>query len=323
MPDRYDQGVIAVLAGGVGAARFLRGVVRIADPTDVTAIVNTADDTVMHGLQISPDIDTVIYTLAEAIDPERGWGLADETWVAMHNLARFAGVIPPQSTAGQTWFNLGDRDLATHLYRTARLAEGATLADVTDELRRAWGLGLRVVPMTNDRVRTLVTLAGDEEISFQEYFVKYRHDVSVESVRFDGADVATPLALQDLEHADAIMIAPSNPLVSIAPLRALRGVDDALVRNRERVVAVSPIVAGSALKGPADRLMRELGLEPSVVGVAKLYSPIASVLVIDERDASLASAVEAHGMRCIVTDTIMSTPKVTTALARTCIEAVS
>jgi len=323
VPDHYDQGVIAVLAGGVGAARFLRGVIRVADPTNVTAIVNTADDTVMHGLHVSPDIDTVIYTLAEAIDPDRGWGLADETWVAMHNLTRFAGVIPPRSTAGQTWFNLGDRDLATHLYRTARLAEGATLADVTDELRRAWNLPLRVLPMTNDRVRTMVTLAGGNEISFQEYFVKHRHDVSVERVRFDGADDATPIALDDIDSATAILVAPSNPLVSIAPLRALRGVDDVLVRNRERVVAVSPIVAGSALKGPADRLMRELGLEPSVVGVAKLYAGIASVLVIDERDAALAPDVEAHGMRCIVTDTIMSTPKVTSALARTCIEAVS
>ena len=323
MPDRYDQGVIAVLAGGVGAARFLRGVVRVADPTNVTAIVNTADDTVMHGLHVSPDIDTVIYTLAEAIDPDRGWGLADETWVAMQNLTRFAGVIPPRSTAGQTWFNLGDRDLATHLYRTARLAEGATLADVTDELRRAWNLPLRVLPMTNDRVRTMVTLAGGNEISFQEYFVKHRHDVSVERVRFDGADDATPIALDDIDSATAVLVAPSNPLVSIAPLRALRGVDDVLVRNRERVVAVSPIVAGSALKGPADRLMREFGLEPSVVGVAELYAGIASVLVIDERDAALAPDVEAHGMRCIVTDTIMSTPKVTSALARTCIEAVS
>ena len=323
MPDRYDQGVIAVLAGGVGAARFLRGVIRVADPTNVLAIVNTADDTVMHGLHVSPDIDTVIYTLAEAIDPDRGWGLADETWVAMHNLSRFAGVIPTRSTAGQTWFNLGDRDLATHLYRTARLAEGATLADVTDELRRAWNLQLRVLPMTNHRVRTMVTLAGGNEISFQEYFVKHRHDVSVERVRFDGADDATPIALDDINSATAILVAPSNPLVSIAPLRALRGVDDVLVRNRERVVAVSPIVAGSALKGPADRLMRELGLEPSVVGVAKLYAGIASVLVIDERDAALAPDVEAHGMRCIVTDTIMSTPNVTSALARTCIEAVS
>jgi LPPG:FO 2-phospho-L-lactate transferase len=165
--------------------------------------------------------------------------------------------------------------------------------------------------------------AAPREITFQEYFVKLRHDVSVESVRFDGADAATPLGLDALESADAILIAPSNPLVSIAPLRSLAGVDDLLRRRRDRVVAVSPIVAGSALKGPADRLMRELGHEPSVVGVARLYAPIASVLVIDEQDAALATAVESEGIRCIVTNTIMSTPEITTALARTCIEAVS
>ena len=318
--------MIAVLAGGVGAARFLRGVIRLPNASDVTVIVNTGDDTVMHGLHISPDIDTVTYTVAEAIDPSRGWGLANETWVAMENLKRFSTVIPPNSSAGQTWFNLGDRDLATHLYRTTRLAEGATLADVTDEISRAWNLPLRVTPMTNDRVRTMVTRADSaapREVSFQEYFVKLRHDVPVSSVRFDGAAEATPLGLTELENATAIVVAPSNPLVSIAPLRALRGVDDVLAKRREHVVAVSPIVAGSALKGPADRMMRELGHDPSVVGVARLYAPIASVLVIDEQDAALAPAVEAEGMRCIVTNTIMSTPEITTALARTCIEAVS
>ena len=299
---------------------------RLPHASDVTAIVNTGDDTVMHGLHISPDIDTVTYTLAEAIDPQRGWGLADESWNAMANLGRYASVVPDDSSAGQTWFNLGDRDLATHLYRTARLAEGATLADVTDEIGRAWNLPVRVIPMTNDRVRTMVTRADGappREITFQEYFVKLRHDVPVESVRFDGADAATPLGLDALESADAILIAPSNPLVSIAPLRSLAGVDDLLRRRRDRVVAVSPIVAGSALKGPADRLMRELGHEPSVVGVARLYAPIASVLVIDEQDAALATAVESEGIRCIVTNTIMSTLEITTALARTCIEAVS
>ena len=318
--------MIAVLAGGVGAARFLRGVVRLPGARDVTVIVNTGDDTVMHGLHISPDIDTVTYTLAEAIDPQRGWGLAEESWVAMENLGRFTSVRPNGSSAGQTWFNLGDRDLATHLYRTARLGEGATLADVTEELARAWDLPVRVVPMTNDRVRTMVTRAdnpGESEISFQEYFVKLRHDVPVKSVRFDGADVAVPLGLDALESAESILVAPSNPLVSIAPLRALAGVDDVLRRRRDRVAAVSPIVAGSALKGPADRLMRELGHDPSVVGVARIYAPIASTLVIDEQDAALAPAVEAEGMRCIVTNTIMSTPEITTALARTCIEAVS
>jgi LPPG:FO 2-phospho-L-lactate transferase len=300
--------------------------VRLPKASDVTVIVNTGDDTVMHGLHISPDIDTVTYTLAEAIDPQRGWGLADESWNAMANLGRYAPVIPDGSSAGQTWFNLGDRDLATHLYRTARLAEGATLADVTDEIARAWDLPVRIIPMTNDRVRTMVTRADGatpREIPFQEYFVKLRHDVPVESIRFDGADAAMPLGLDALEPADAILIAPSNPLVSIAPLRSLAGVDDLLRRRRDHVVAVSPIVAGSALKGPADRLMRELGHEPSVVGVARLYAPIASALVIDEQDAALATAVESEGIRCIVTNTIMSTPEITTALARTCIEAVS
>ena len=310
----------------MGAARFLRGVIRLPNSSDVTVIVNTGDDTVMHGLHISPDIDTVTYTLAEAIDPTRGWGLANETWTAMENLRRYSTVIPGNSSAGQTWFNLGDRDLATHLYRTARLAEGAELSEVTDEIARAWNLPVRLLPMTNDRVRTMVSRAdGAEprEISFQEYFVKLRHDVPVASVRFDGADRAKPLGLDALDSANAIIIAPSNPLVSIAPLRALSGVDDVLQRRRDRVVAVSPIVAGSALKGPADRMMRELGHDPSVVGVARLYSSIASVLVIDEQDASLAAAVEAEGIRCIVTNTIMSTPDIATALARTCIEAVS
>ena len=310
----------------MGAARFLRGVIRLPNSSDVAVIVNTGDDTVMHGLHISPDIDTVTYTLAEAIDPTRGWGLANETWVVMENLQRYSTVIPGNSSAGQTWFNLGDRDLATHLYRTARLAEGAELSEVTDEIARAWNVPVRLLPMTNHRVRTMVSRAdGAEprEISFQEYFVKLRHDVPVASVRFDGADRAKPLGLDALDSANAIIIAPSNPLVSIAPLRALSGVDDVLQRRRDRVVAVSPIVAGSALKGPADRMMRELGHDPSVVGVARLYSSIASVLVIDEQDASLAAAVEAEGIRCIVTNTIMSTPDIATALARTCIEAVS
>lgn len=318
--------MIAVLAGGVGAARFLRGVVNLRDASEVVVIVNTGDDTVMHGLHISPDIDTVTYTLANAIDPQRGWGLADETWAAMGGLARYASVIPPGSSAGQNWFNLGDRDLATHLYRTARLAEGATLAEVTDEIARAWNLPVRLLPMSNDPVRTMVTRSDSvepREISFQEYFVKFRHDVPVASIRFDGAKTATPLGLDELESADAIFVAPSNPLVSIAPLRALPGVDDLLRRRRDKVVAVSPIVAGSALKGPADRMMRELGHEPSVVGVARLYAPIASVLVIDEQDVALRSAVEAEGMGCIVTNTIMSSPKITAELARTCHGAVA
>jgi len=319
--------VIAVLAGGVGAARFLRGLVRTTSASNVTAIINTADDTVLHGLHISPDIDTVTYTLANAIDPVRGWGLENETWAAMEALGRYAAIKPPHSSAAPNWFNLGDKDLATHFYRTARLGEGALLDQITSEIASAWNLDIRLLPMTNDRVRTIVTLAEDcsagpagTEISFQEYFVQHRHSVSISHVRFDGAESAKPLGLEILRNAEAIIIAPSNPLVSIAPLRAIPGIDEFLAKRRESVVAISPIVAGAALKGPADRLMVELGHEASVVGVARLYSPICSTLVIDAADEHLSALVEAEGMRCVVTNTIMSTPEVSEQLARTVLE---
>lgn len=322
--------MIAVLAGGVGAARFLRGLVRTTSASNITAIINTADDTVLHGLHISPDIDTVTYTLANAIDPVRGWGLESETWTAMEALGRYAAIKPPLSSAAPNWFNLGDKDLATHFYRTARLDEGALLDQITGEIASAWNLDIHLVPMTNDRVRTIVALAEDcsagpagTEISFQEYFVQHRHSVSISHVRFDGAASAKPLGLEILRDAEAIVIAPSNPLVSIAPLRALHGMDETLAKRRESVVAISPIVAGAALKGPADRLMVELGHEASVVGVARLYSPICSTLVIDAADEHLSAAVEAEGMRCVVTNTIMSTPEVSEQLARTVLECAS
>ena len=315
--------MIAVLAGGVGAARFLRGAVRLDVP--MTAIVNTADDTVLHGLHISPDLDTVTYTVAGAIDPERGWGLANETWNAMEALARFESVTPADSTAAPRWFNLGDRDLATHFYRTARLREGASLSAVTLEISTAWKVPCTIMPMSDEEVRTLVTLAEDcpagkagTEISFQEYFVKFRHDVRVARVRFAGSDTAAPTFLPVLEQARRIVIAPSNPIVSIGPLRALSGVDAALAARRDDVVAISPIVGGKALKGPADRLMVELGIPASVVGVAEMYREICGTLVIDERDAHHAEAIEKLGVNCVVTDTIMSSPEVAERLAVAC-----
>jgi LPPG:FO 2-phospho-L-lactate transferase len=319
--------VICVLAGGVGAARFLRGLVQVVPAHDITAIVNTGDDTVLHGLSISPDLDTVTYTLASAIDPVRGWGLENESWTAMSALARFVDVRPQDSSAAPTWFNLGDKDLATHFYRTARLQEGATLAQVTTEISQSFGVDVHLVPMSNDRVSTFVTLANNcaagpsgTEITFQEYFVKHQHSVAVSAVRFAGASTASALGLDTLISAQTVVIAPSNPLVSIAPLRALHGVDAALTKRRESVVAISPIIAGAALKGPADRLMTELGHESSVVGVAKLYAPICGTLVIDSADAHLASKVEAEGMRCVVVDTVMSTPEKSKHLARTTLE---
>ncbi|MGE3621846.1 MAG: 2-phospho-L-lactate transferase [Acidimicrobiia bacterium] len=302
--------MITVLAGGVGAARLLRGLARATDPTRITAVVNVGDDTVLHGLHVSPDLDTVTYTLAEAIDPERGWGLAGETWHAMEALARYPG--------GLDWFSLGDRDLATHLYRTHRLAQGAPLSTVTTEISAAWGLGVTLRPVTDDPLRTIVEVAGEGEISFQEYFVGRRHAVEVSGLRFEGATAARPGpgVLAALGLADRLVIAPSNPLVSIAPVLAVPGMREAVASRRDDVVAVSPIVAGAALKGPADRLMRELGHEPSVVGVARYYAPLAGTLVVDEADADRRDEVEAEGMRCVVAPTVMGDLGRATALGR-------
>lgn len=300
---------ITVLSGGVGAARLLGGLVQVVDPPALTAIVNTGDDLELHGLHISPDIDTITYTLAGAVNPETGWGLVGETWQAMDALARYGGV---------TWFNLGDRDLGTHLYRSHRLREGATLTEVTAEITAAWGLGLRLVPMSDDPVRTMVTVVDEGEIGFQDYFVRRRHDVEATAVRFEGAEAATasPAALAALAGADRVVIAPSNPLVSIAPLLAVPGLRDAVEARREDTVAVSPIIAGTTVKGPADRLLTELGHEASVVGVARLYAPLAARLVIDEADAVRADAVRAEGIEAVVAPTMMYGPPQAAALAR-------
>jgi LPPG:FO 2-phospho-L-lactate transferase len=301
---------VAVLAGGVGAARLLAGLVRVVPPAGVTAVVNVGDDTVLHGLAISPDLDTVTYTVAGAIDPERGWGLADETWQAMAALERYGG---------DTWFRLGDRDLGTHLYRTQRLADGAPLSAVTAEIARGWGLELALMPASDDPVRTRLTLADSgEEVAFQDYFVRRQHAVAVSAVRFVGAAEARPApgVVEALAGADAVIVAPSNPVVSIGPVLAVPGVREAVAARRSSVVAISPLVGGRALKGPADRLMRELGHEDSVVGVARLYAPFAGTLVIDGADAALADAVRAEGLRCVVTDTIMRDPEAAADLCR-------
>lgn len=322
------SGSVAVVSGGVGAARFLLGLMDVVDHEQITAVVNTGDDTVLHGLNISPDLDTITYTLGGAIDPERGWGLVDESWRAMGALGRYAEVRPGGSTAAPLWFNLGDQDLATHFYRTARLAEGATLTEVTAEIARAWGLQIGVVPMSNDRCSTIVTVAETDsddqtDVSFQDYFVRLRHSVPVSAVRFEGTAALSSTAENALATAQRIVIAPSNPVVSIGPMRSLPGVDELLASRRDDTVAVSPIVGGAALKGPADRMLVELGHEASVVGVARLYADIASVLVIDPVDAHLANAVEDAGMRCVVTSSIMSTPAIAADLARTTLDAIT
>ncbi|MDP9404651.1 MAG: 2-phospho-L-lactate transferase [Actinomycetota bacterium] len=306
--------MLLALAGGVGAARLLRGLVDVMAAADITAVVNTGDDIVLHGLHICPDLDTVTYTLADAVDGGRGWGLAGETWAAMETLERYGG---------HTWFRLGDRDLATHLFRTQRLTEHATLSEVTAAVARAWGVGVRLLPMSDDRVETRVTIAGPAagtsvEVGFQEWFVGRGHGVAVESVRFLGAEDARPApgVLEAVASAEHVVICPSNPIVSIGPLLAVPGVEDAVAARRDEVVAVSPIVAGAALKGPADRMMVDLGHEASVVGVARLYAPLAGTLVIDEADAGLADAVEAEGVRAVVAPSVMTGRAEAAALAR-------
>jgi LPPG:FO 2-phospho-L-lactate transferase len=329
---------VAVLCGGVGAAKLLAGMVRAVPPEAVTAIVNVGDDVELHGLHVSPDIDTVIYTVAGAIDPKRGWGLSDETWHAMEGLERYGA---------PTWFRLGDRDLATHIYSTDRRREGATLSQVTAEMAAAWKLGLHVLPVTDDPLRTMITLAeGDQpgargpsgplrsstsgehiqegapEVAFQDYFVRRQHAVPVQGLRFDGAEAARPApgVLDALANADIVVVAPSNPLVSIDPVLAVPGVTEAVVARRDRVVAVSPLVGGRAIKGPADRMMHELGYEQSVVGVARHYAAFAGTLVIDRVDAALADAVQATGVRCVVTDTIMRDPSAAAELCSTILQ---
>ncbi len=314
---------VVVICGGVGAARLLRGFVGMVPAGDLTAIANVGDDMVLHGLSISPDLDTIVYTLADAVSAERGWGLEGETWQAMEMIAAYGAV------SGQPldWFSLGDRDLGTHLFRTGALAAGATLDAVTAQIVERWSLPLTLLPVSNDPIRTMVTVAegpdAGDEISFQEYFVGRQHSVAVSAVRFAGADAAAagPGVLDAIDKADVIVIAPSNPAVSIDPVLAVTGIRERLTARRTNVVAVSPIIGGKALKGPADRLLVELGRESSATAVAEWYADVVGTLVIDTVDAAQVDAIEALGVRSIVTETIMSSPEITRALAETILDA--
>ena len=312
--------MLATLAGGVGAARFLAGLVRVVPPADVVAIVNTADDDEFHGLYVSPDLDSVTYTLAGASNVAQGWGLEGETFATLDALARYDA---------DTWFRLGDKDLATHLFRTPRLRAGVPLSAVTAEITRAWGLEARLLPMSDDPVRTRITVeragGAHEELAMQRWFVGERAEPPVVSVRFDGAADARPApgVLEALTLADTIVICPSNPVISIGPILAVPGIRDILVARRDRVVAVSPIVGGAPVKGPADRLMAPLGIDVSCVGVAHAYSEICGSLVIDAVDAHRAAEVEAAGVHAVVTDTMMRSPEIAAALAAETLAAVA
>lgn len=309
------EGQVAVISGGVGAAKFLRGLIEVHPSSHISAVVNVADDMTLHGLQISPDIDTVTYTLADAIDPERGWGLRNETWNAMEALGQYGE---------RAWFSLGDKDLATHLERTAQLAEGSTLTAVTASIAQRWGVGVSILPVSDDRISTKVTLAeSGKEVSFQEYFVGLGHDVALSSVRFDNIENARPTqeALNAIANAQTVIIAPSNPIVSIAPVLSVPGVTNALRTRTGTTVAISPIVGGRALKGPAANMLVELGHRPDAVGVAELWADLIDVLVIDDQDAHLASAIRELGVVPFITNTIMATPAKRSGLATAALSA--
>ncbi len=300
--------MIVALAGGVGAARFLDGLVRVVPPNDVFVIGNTGDDAEIHGLHISPDLDTVMYTLAGLANPVHGWGLRGDTF---HNLEAL------RRLGADTWFQLGDRDLATHIFRTERLRAGAKLSEVTRELTAALGAKSSIVPMSDHPVRTMVdTKAG--LLDFQDYFVRRRTRDAVRGVRFHGAEKSKPAAgvLNAIMHADAVIFCPSNPIISIGPILAVPGIRQALERRKGPTVAISPIVGGRALKGPAAGMMRGLKMSVSALGVAQFYKGIVNVFVLDKVDETQAAKIESLGMRAIVTDTIMTGLSKKKSLAR-------
>ncbi|OLT50236.1 2-phospho-L-lactate transferase [Cellulosimicrobium sp. CUA-896] len=295
MTPSATTGPVTVLAGGVGGARLAHGMDLAG--ADLTVVVNVADDVELHGLAISPDLDTVTYTLAGLADEERGWGVVGETYSALEAMGRLGE---------DTWFTLGDKDLATHVVRTARLRAGVPLSAVTAQLTDALGVRPRVLPVTDDRVATLVdTPAG--RLGFQEYFVGRHHADDVLGLVYDGVEDARPApgVVEAVRDADVVVVAPSNPFLSVEPVLAVAGVRESLAGTRARRVAVSPIVGGRAIKGPAAQMLATLGHEVSALGVARLYAGLVDVMVVDERDARLADDVAGLGMEVLVTDTVM------------------
>ena len=299
---------ILALAGGVGGAKLALGLSRVLPPGALTIIVNTGDDETFHGLHVSPDLDTVMYTLAGLANPDTGWGLAGETFRTLEALERYG--VP-------AWFRLGDADLATHIRRTELLRQGWSLSDVAGELCARLGIRHPVVPMSDDPVRTVV-LTAEGELPFQEYFVKRRCEPRITGVRFNGAESAgiAPAFASASAEAKAIVFCPSNPLVSIGPILAVPGAREAVASFKGPRIAISPIVGGEAVKGPAAKMMAELGEEVSCVGVARYYRGICDVMVIDEVDREQSRAVEALGIQAVVTNTVMRTDDDKTALAR-------
>ena len=299
---------LTALAGGTGAAKLLRGLSRIMDPRDLTVIVNTGDDAEIWGLHISPDLDTVSYTLGGVIDEGKGWGLTGETFHALDQIARYGEPV---------WFNLGDRDLATHLHRTRLLREGRTLTEVTRAIGAALGVAAMILPMSDQPVRTRI-LGPDGWLSFQEYFVREKAQVEARAVEYTGATASVPApgVLEAIAAADAVLVCPSNPITSVAPILAVPGLVEALGATPATVVAVSPIVGGAAVSGPAGRLMASAGLPVSATGVARAYAPWLDRLVFDEQDRALEDDIRAAGAVPVAAPTLMSSREAEITLAR-------
>ena len=299
---------ITALAGGVGASKLLLGLYAEMDPRHLTIIVNTGDDITLHGLKISPDLDIVTYTLAGLIDPKKGWGFRRETFHALERLAVYKR---------ENWFNLGDRDLATHIHRSALLREGKSLADAAESIRLALGVKARILPMANEPVPTIID-SSEGPLHFQEYLVKRRAEPVVRGIRFQDVESARPApgVLEAILDADRIFICPSNPLISIGPILAVPGIREALRVRKKDVVAVCPIVGGKSLKGPSDKMLAQLGYDSSAVGVARLYSDFTGTFVIDTQDKRQTAPIEALGMNAVVAPTVMKTLTQKRRLAR-------
>jgi LPPG:FO 2-phospho-L-lactate transferase len=299
---------VVALAGGVGAARFLAGLVRVVDPARITIVGNTGDDRDFYGVHVSPDLDIVTYTLAGRVDREKGYGLAGDSFATVEALG---------ALGHPTWFRLGDRDLATCLHRTLRLREGAGLAAVTDEVRRAYHVAVRILPMSESACPTYVMLRGGRRLHFEEYLARDGAPDEVEAVDLGAAEAAAPApgVLDAIRMADVILVCPSNPVVSIGPILAVRGVREAIAASHAPVVAVSPIIGGAPVKGPADRLLRGIGVEVSARGVAGFYRDWVNGYVMDQRDAAQQHDVEALGLAVRVTDTVMRNPEAAANLA--------
>jgi LPPG:FO 2-phospho-L-lactate transferase len=290
---------ITALAGGVGASKLLDGLVRATPPEDITIIVNTGDDIEMFGLYISPDLDIVTYTLAGIVNPAMGWGIDGDRFECLERLLLF--------TTEERWFNLGDRDLATHIYRTAQMRAGRRLSEVADQIRKSLGVKSRILPMTDSHTpTTIVSELG--ELHFQEYLVKHRAQPTVKGIRFENIESAAPAPGVEaaIMEADVIIVCPSNPLISIGPILATPGVREMLQQTKAPIAAISPIVGGKSLKGPTDRMLADLGMEISAVQAAKLYEDFLDLLILDQQDQASAAAIEAMGIKVVLTDTVMT-----------------